>query len=732
MKRAAIIIIFYVLAGNALFAQLSKENYKKQANEVRNEVWGWNIKAFNNSVVPDSMKNFSYVVLARHQELVASSKKKINYYGLALAVSRELIFVRTFRERVKLQDKAALDQYSYINYTAYDGKRSGIIKKDVISVVGVKITKPDGTTKEVNTDEAVFTVDKKSNREAKLAIPDLEVGDVLDYFVQIYDRDKDISLPEPTLINLVLADEVPILHYSLHGLISKKFALEHTSINKAPHLKITDNDDDWEFNVGQDNIAARPVGLWLSTFRQLPIIRLNLLPAKSIGSSPRQKPGHLNDAITKEDLIEDISRDLRGHLDVPVANVKDMLKDYSKIHGKIPDDSIALYAYYAYRYICFYWSFIDDGLKPVDAVRNYPSNLNENLFAIRLSELFKKLNIDAELLLVTSKYGPSDKQVFAIGDFMFIVKTTSKPANMYFSLETMFSTPGEIPYQYERENTFNAVNKNRNSNSTQLPAESALQNKHLEYLRLSFDGNDFSRANVKRTTTLSGHFKADAQQQLLLFEDYYKEEQERFGQWNFMDELEKNRKTKALADEYKLAMRKARDGLKDVFTKEIASEFESKPSGSISGKVIQSGIRHDAPEMIYNTEFTLDNITKKAGNNYLLNIGALIGGQLDIKNEQRKRNDDIYMPYARSFIDVIEIEIPVGYKVEGLENINAKVDNATGWFGCKATMENNKLTLKIEKGYRKSFMKADEWPALLEMLDKAVALKDQKLLLKYQ
>jgi hypothetical protein len=714
---------------------MSKEAYKKQANEVRNEVWAWDIKAFSNSNVPDSLKNYSYVVLARHHELEASARKRVAYYGLSLSVSREQTLVRTFRERVKLQDKASLETYSSLNYTAYEGKKvSHEEKQEVISVVGVRIIKPDGTVKEVNADETVFTVDEKTKRDGKLAISGLEVGDILDYFIQIYDKDRSKYVGETIPVNLVLADEIPVLHYSVHGIVSKKFAFEHRSSNGAPQLRVTDLGDDWEISAVQNYMPARSVSLWVSPYRQLPILRFNLVPERAIGRSSRQKMGHLNESVTKEDLIHDIQNNLSGlpYNGTHPGSIKDMLKYYSKKYGKIPEDSLAIYVYYADRYWRYFLPYQDeDVLLPVDVSRNR-MDLRENVYAISLYQLFTKMGIDAELLLVPSKYGPKENEMLTIGDFDFIVKT-NKPANTYFSLKTIFTNPGELPYQYEMQNAFRVLPERRKDDagsSSKLPAEAVSQNKRLEHLHLSFDGNDLTKANVKRTTTLSGHFRTDVQQQFLLFEDYYYEEYARFGQYDFIEEMEKSKKRKGLAEEYKVAFKKARENLKDVFTQEITTEFGTRPVNVSSWKIIQDGIRHDAPELIYNTEFSVDHITKKAGGNYLLDVGALIGSQLEIKSEQRKRLDDVYMPYARSFAYTIEIDVPAAYRVEGLDKVNMKIDNATGWFESKAVVENSKLIIKVEKGYKKSFVKAVEWPSLVEMLDKATSLKEQKLLLK--
>ena len=49
--------------------------------------------------------------------------------------------------------------------------------------MGVRIIKPDGKVTEINADDVVLVQDEKSQKKAKVAIPNLEPGDILDYFI---------------------------------------------------------------------------------------------------------------------------------------------------------------------------------------------------------------------------------------------------------------------------------------------------------------------------------------------------------------------------------------------------------------------------------------------------------------------------------------------------------------------------------------------------------------------
>jgi len=67
-----------------------------------------------------------------------------------------------------------------------------------------------------------------------------------------------------------------------------------------------------------------------------------------------------------------------------------------------------------------------------------------------------------------------------------------------------------------------------------------------------------------------------------------------------------------------------------------------------------------------------------------LEIGKIEGQPLVIKPEQRKRDIDVYAPFARSIEYNIEFKIPEGYTVVGLAALNKKVENETKYFITEA------------------------------------------------
>jgi hypothetical protein len=126
----------------------------------------------------------------------------------------------------------------------------------------------------------------------------------------------------------------------------------------------------------------------------------------------------------------------------------------------------------------------------------------------------------------------------------------------------------------------------------------------------------------------------------------------------------------------------------------------------------------------------LDGLVKKAGNNYIFEIGKLLGGQIEIKPEDHVRNEDIYMAYPRQFSYTIQFDIPDGYTCEGVDRLNVKVENETGGFTSAATVKGNSLSIDIKKYYSNGYEPVANWPRMTAFLDACFEFTKVKLLLK--
>jgi hypothetical protein len=126
----------------------------------------------------------------------------------------------------------------------------------------------------------------------------------------------------------------------------------------------------------------------------------------------------------------------------------------------------------------------------------------------------------------------------------------------------------------------------------------------------------------------------------------------------------------------------------------------------------------------------MDNFVKRAGNNYILEAGKLIGSFNKLEEKDRARTIDVYTPCAQTCTYNVTVSIPHGYKVKGLENFSKVLNNETGSLTASATADDAAVRITIKQSFASNFEPAANWPKLVELMDGLYDLSSQKLLLE--
>ena len=133
----------------------------------------------------------------------------------------------------------------------------------------------------------------------------------------------------------------------------------------------------------------------------------------------------------------------------------------------------------------------------------------------------------------------------------------------------------------------------------------------------------------------------------------------------------------------------------------------------------------------FKEKFSLKKLISKAGKNYIFEAGKLIGGQIKLEpHEMNARHTDIWIPSARVIENNILINIPAGYTVDGLQDLNMNIDNGSGSFVSTATATETTLMITTRKVYKNNFDKKETWPNYIAFLEPAYKLSQAKVVLK--
>jgi len=740
-----------VAAISATAQKKDEKKYKEEADAIRKEVWGWKKPEFAVRTIPAEYSNASRIVIARHTEINADSKQKTAFYGLGFSSYRQLFLTEIVREAIKINDKAAVSDYSEITFTKM-AKASGFFLNATTNVyIGVRVIKPDGSVKEVSADDAVLTKDEKSEKEAKLAIPDLQPGDIVDYFLAKQQSMEQNTLSDISTYAFTLFDDAPMMSYSIHIEMGKKYAIEYRCYNGAPDFKksIT-NDDDNVFDMVIKNIPAyAESGLWISPFRQLPMIRMNIkvgYKGMFAGRYNAREPGKVYYNPPADEFIEDekINISARKSYDTRMGTgtsggiASKLSGNISKYYFQViknkdlPVDSSIAELYYLYRYAMFMNVGLNSPIADVVAIPQATVARNNSIYDF--GNFLRYKDYECDMVFVTSRSGPNLKEIVSSADINWMVVTRGD-RDRIMGISDVFTPAFYIPQEYENTKqaiTLRPVGKKKDfdESTINIPGTAASQNTRIETIRLAPAPNG-TDLQVTRKTVLKGHYKSDVQKDLILVEDYINSERKLFGETRtLIEEFEDMKSRKNYAAELKAAFDREREKQKDKFIEEAKNWFD-QPISDLNGyKVDNLGVRHNNPDFVYSSKFTMGNVIKKAGNNMIIDIGKLQGSPLKITERQRTRKLDVYMPFARSVQWQITLQIPDGYTAEGVNELNKKVENDTGFFIAEATSDEKTVTIKVKKSYNHAFEPVANWEKMLAFIDAANDWSNAKILLK--
>ncbi|MBS1529073.1 MAG: DUF3857 domain-containing protein, partial [Bacteroidetes bacterium] len=278
--RSPLFFICFLLFSITVCAQ--DKDYAEKAAQFQKDIWGNPGAEFKATATPANMNNESAVVLARSYNALWTSGSRFKFTLMGAGLSKHMEKTIIFHERVKINDKTALENFSTIEYQKkLDNSTSfGItakLRNTKNTFIGVKVIKPNGKEVTVNTSEEVLLKDETKDKKGKLAIPDLQVGDVLDYYIANVDVNENLGGEsfEDNENVFILADEYPILSYNIDFQFDKKVKTKMIFANGAPHFAEShDKDDNQLLSLKLHNLPKYQSHLWTAPLRQYPYIEI--------------------------------------------------------------------------------------------------------------------------------------------------------------------------------------------------------------------------------------------------------------------------------------------------------------------------------------------------------------------------------------------------------------------------------------------------------------------------
>lgn len=713
MKKLLYILLLPGLSAT-LFAQdddtFSPSKLESIANNMK-PVWNDGDADFGISAVPEKWKEESGIIIA--QKTRFSFDKDAN----------KLAVYEITRRRIKLNDRDAVNSYSSV-YFRIGSSNDG---------AGIKVIKANGTVQDVSLRNAVYVednsdvpstfqpyigkastyYDKSKSRVVfyKVAVPDLDPGDIIDYGTIFYDDNtvKKMSYIEFDPIYFVCTREYPVISQKFEIDTDNNSFVNSKSTMGAPVFKETGNSNAeyvWEDRSREKISDTR----WINRLIEFPMLKFQIVFSRSENRSDLfiGDRGELKQNISPEELAKKMNN-LYNRLDGSMYY--SMAKAYLKQLGyaDMREEDFIQKTYYILRHMSHYRA----------------NGFSSELFASCLTQCLDLRKIPYDLVVTAPATLTKPEDIIFRTEPEWMVRVKDK----FIFNATIFSNPYDFKEEFLNTPAYIiSLGKNPTATPITLPATKADDNVTTNTITASIDTATRHMIIVQQKAA-TGLSKQYYNIQALVYTPALDDDHRSYGG---EDDVRASMKGTVLDSyEEKLRERKKEDKTRklEYMKKEMEDDFENITDYT-EFTLNADGRTWRKQELNFTNKFQVADMVKIAGDNLLVSVPGLIGDQLFISQDERQREVDAYMGFPRSLRNVINFTIPAGYKVVGIQNLNMNIDNEAGTFAVQASVEGDKLTLLVKKHYKQMTVKKENWSKLLEMLDAAFNFSQKKILLK--
>lgn len=712
-KIKVIRVVFSILLVQLLTLSVNadeKADYLKLAQKVRQEVWSSTPADFQKRTVPDRYKNASAVILSYYRELSTDYYRKATAdLVLNLRLTRQIDCTDMERMLIQINDKKALKDYSEFTFKTKSRKWTWGYHHKTQTVLGIRVIKKNGNVQEVSLDDYVDVKEGKNDKDLsqKIAVPGLEVGDCIDVFSldQIDTQEQQL---DP--FYFVLRQDEPVLYTKVHCVLDQSLATVYRTMNGAPDFtQTTDKDKNAVLDMVMDKPVDAESSIWYNSLEQSPFIEMYITPTKAkvavVEKAMRQKGVRGNPDVTP--ILQDDWKLLKSNVSKGGYSPAGLPSTYKSVFKSAKKEGMSAEEkadrIYSFEYIS--WG---SSQRVFNTVANY----------------LRKLGVEIEMG-ITTPFGalPVDKLInYNSTSWFFRLKGT----DVYYFPGTYPKVASEIPYIYQGRKAYMQDSEEQIT----IPVSQAEDNKSVNDMVVKLDG---TKLDISRKVTYSGEQKMYGQSLVspdnTLFGSSQLEAYWRYLKYDDKDPY--SCYTKKETAELKGAFNEYRKNAIDPFKAEISSYHDGDPVQVGGYGVDCVGIRRDSSNFVYHVDYVMDGMVKRAGNNYLLSVGKLIGSSLKLEGKDRERIDDVWRKMA--FVDEwnIEIPLPQGYKVsaEALKKIETSVANECGEFTVKATAGNESVKVYVRKCFAHRVEPVSNWSKLLALVDACSAFADKQMVI---
>lgn len=720
--------IFQFLILCVLFSAVSLYGQQDRSNWARAIMWINGDPDFEVTEIPEKWANESAVILC--ESIFLEYKKQ----AMAAKANNDL-YART---RIKLLDKAAVNEYAEFTFEKL-GKnpysRDGIY-------FGIKIIKPDGSEQEIDVMNSV-QMEKYSNSKErrtvdegyrKLALPNLEIGDIIDYYYVIintvstrYGGTGKRYEFEPYYH--VLPGDYPVVKGKLGFLPERKCYINLSATNGAPEpVKQVIREKEY-YVVEYGDLDKVKTQLWTYPARQYPTVKFQIIIAPGY-VSPTEKQFLGEAEVIKGNASKQEYLRLLNIISNKFQNSKSGLEEagIDYVYRKRPTKStegLIEDLYYFYRnYLHYTYQLTMSGF----IQKYYLYDRFE--FVQAFSAILKKNKLEHRVFIgVPRNLGTIDSVTF-LSEIRAGIEVELNDEIVYIFEPDRQSVLGEVPGEMDNCKILGTemivFQNDIKQFESKIPLSDPSAHFQIDSSFVTFDTLKENKIYINQKLTIGGGLK-EQYQQTLITPDYYIPDE-----YNFIEGICKikksTRESHAKDIEYLDEEKGNYQEYRTSFMESYLGETYSLVDFTIDTIIIHNmGRSSDEPDVKYELIVQTEDLIKSSGDYLILEAGRLIGKNIQLNPREKDRKTDIYMPFPRQYNWVINIQVPDGYRPKNLEGFNYSIHNETGGFESEARLIGGLISIHVEKYYKHGYEPLEKWPLLLEYMEAANDFVQQQM-----
>ncbi len=717
MKKLFVFALISILL-NSVVAQVDEMS-------VRKKMWAEKFP-MPDSAMREEFKDESAVIL--HKSEVFEYKRN--------AIGAKVNTDSFLRMQIWLLDESAVEEYSELKFSKLgisSYKREG-------TLIGIKVIKPDGTERIVNLNDAVkmrifrdaAQLKETSDSYNKVAIEDLEKGDILDFYVVNISRINSAFFNYPGYYAfdpeiVVFKSDYPILDGNVSFLVERNcyINLSLPAGYEYPAAKERDGKLYYELSYfSKEKIKSLH---WTAPLVTEPVLKFQVIVAFS-GTNLVNKHfigtvGKPKTAPEKSDYKRMLEY-LSNHSELK-SNFQIETRRFLKKQRLNPADTLLISDLYYFTRNYLYFDYLYYyGSRYVNSVF-----YDEFEFVRLFSSFLKKNNIVHEVFLgVDKSVGNIDLALLHEELTPGIkIETHNGTYIIYKPYPHSLLEEGRDGLKGTRVFTTKIAPdvKRFVMKEDTLPSANYTDNVLTESYSVAFTGEE-NQIEVKRNVHVTGCMKSQFSFLVREASDYFDNESEAIQDICILNNIQKNRRANLIDDIQKKKSERQRE--KREAAKMLLKEMNNIQDAENDTLIVNAmGRTKDVKYISFSQSFKTHDVINQAGDYLVVDVSKLFGKFAVFPDDEKERNVDVYMDCPRSLQWNIEIIIPDGYSAGSLEVFNDSIKNSTGGFECFAREESGKVVIQAHKYYLHDYEPVENWPELLSMLEFSNNISQQKV-----